>query len=68
MPPYLRLVPASACWNASKISFSLLEGMPMPLSETLEGDHRGCRTEQRMIAAPAADGASDLELYAAFAP
>ena len=34
VPPYLRLVPASACWNASKISFCFSGGMPMPVSDT----------------------------------
>ena len=38
VPPYLRLVPASACWNASKISFCFSRGMPMPVSDHLEGD------------------------------
>ena len=34
MPPYLRLVPASACWNASKMIFCFSSGMPMPVSDT----------------------------------
>src|SRR5215469_11103592 len=34
VPPYLRLVEASACWKASKISFCFSAGMPMPVSET----------------------------------
>ena len=34
VPPYLRLVVPSACWNASKISFCLSSGMPMPVSVT----------------------------------
>ena len=34
MPPYLRLVVPSACWNASKMSFCLSFGMPMPVSRT----------------------------------
>ena len=34
VPPYLRLVVPSACWNASKISFCLSCGMPMPVSLT----------------------------------
>jgi len=32
VPPYFRLVVPSACWNASKISFCLSGGMPMPVS------------------------------------
>ena len=34
VPPYLRLVPASACWNASKMIFCFSGGMPMPVSAT----------------------------------
>ena len=34
VPPYLRLVPASACWNASKISRCFSGAMPMPVSDT----------------------------------
>ena len=34
MPPYLRLVEASACWNASKMIFCFSSGMPMPVSDT----------------------------------
>ena len=36
MPPYLRAVPASACWNASKMIFCFSVGMPMPVSLTLK--------------------------------
>ncbi len=34
VPPYFRLVLASACWNASKMIFCFSSGMPMPVSET----------------------------------
>ncbi len=34
VPPYLRLVVPSACWNASKITDSFSAGMPMPVSRT----------------------------------
>ncbi len=34
VPPYLRDVVPSACWNASKISRSLSSGIPIPLSMT----------------------------------
>ena len=34
VPPYLRLVVPSACWNASKISLSLSGGIPIPVSVT----------------------------------
>ena len=36
VPPYLRDVPASACWNASKMIFCFSGGMPMPLSVTVK--------------------------------
>ena len=34
VPPYLRLVLASACWNASKMIFCFSAGIPTPVSET----------------------------------
>ena len=34
VPPYLREVPASACWKASKISRCFSGAMPMPVSST----------------------------------
>ena len=34
VPPYLRLVLPSACWNASKMICCLSGGMPMPVSAT----------------------------------
>ena len=34
VPPYLRLVVPSACWNASKMSCCLSFAMPMPVSRT----------------------------------
>jgi hypothetical protein len=33
VPPYLRLVLASACWKASKMIRCFSAGMPMPVSE-----------------------------------
>ena len=35
VPPYLRLVLPSACWNASKILCCLSGGMPMPRNERI---------------------------------
>jgi hypothetical protein len=35
VPPYLRLVEPSACWNASKMICCFSGGMPMPVSLTL---------------------------------
>jgi hypothetical protein len=34
VPPYRREVVPSACWNDSKISFSLSSAIPMPVSVT----------------------------------
>jgi hypothetical protein len=34
VPPNLRLVVPSACWNASNISFSFSSGIPIPVSVT----------------------------------
>src|SRR5258708_643937 len=34
VPPYLRLVPASACWKASKMIRCLSDGIPIPVSVT----------------------------------
>ena len=34
VPPYLRLVVPSACWNASKMIASFSSEMPMPVSVT----------------------------------
>ena len=34
VPPKVRLVEVSACWNASKINSCFSEGMPIPVSET----------------------------------
>ena len=40
VPPYLRLVEPSACWNASKMICCFSGGMPMPVSLHAERDHR----------------------------
>ena len=34
VPPYFRAVPASACWNASKMIFCFSGAMPIPVSAT----------------------------------
>ena len=47
VPPYLRLVPASACWNASKMSRCFSGAMPMPVSVT-----SNATTVLRLAAAP----------------
>ena len=36
VPPNLRVVDASACWNASKMIRCFSSGMPMPVSVTLK--------------------------------
>ena len=57
VPPYLRLVLASACWNASKMIFCFSGGMPMPVSDTSKATTGGAWLQHRMIGAPAADAA-----------
>ena len=58
MPPNLRLVVPSACWNASKISRCLSFGIPMPVSAHREGDDRprcrasGFANRPRLVRAP----------------
>ena len=52
MPPYLRLVLASACWKASKIIFCFSGGMPIPEFGDLEGDDLGNLIENRMRRRP----------------
>ena len=49
MPPYLRLVPASACWNASKIIFCFSGAMPMPVSVTANAITAAARLQDRVI-------------------
>ena len=43
VPPYLREVLPSACWNASKITRCLSSGMPMPVSLTRNATTPGAR-------------------------
>ena len=49
VPPKVRLVEVSACWNASKISSCFSLGMPMPVSEMAKAMTCG---EDRSAAAP----------------
>ena len=65
VPPYLRLVLASACWNASKMIFCFSSGMPMPVSDTSKAITRRRLVEDRMLGAPAADGGRDRQPHAA---
>ncbi len=65
MPPYLRLVLASACWNASKMIFCFSSGMPMPGVGDLERDDARRLAEHRMVGRPAGDGRRDAEPHAA---
>ena len=41
VPPYLRLVVPSACWNASKMIRCFSSGMPMPVSSTVKASTCG---------------------------
>ncbi len=56
MPPYLRLVVPSACWNASKMTWCLSGAMPMPVSSTLNAT---------TLAARSSDGCPDVQPEAA---
>ena len=49
VPPYLRLVLASACWNASKMMRLLLQRDTDAAVRHLERDHRGGLIEHRVI-------------------
>ena len=63
VPPYLRLVPVSACWNGSKMIFSLSAAMPMPVSVTDEGhDAAGAGSSTGWSAAPAVRGRLDPQV------
>ena len=52
VPPYLRLVPASACWKASKMSFCFSGAMPIPVSLTAMAIALGPTLKHRMIHRP----------------
>ena len=51
VPPYLREVVPSACWNASKIRLSLSSGIPTPVSMTENPITRSAAAERRRSAA-----------------
>ena len=65
MPPYFRLVPASACWNASKISFCFSRRNADAGVGDLEGDDGRRVVEDRVLGAPAADGGRNGQPHAA---
>ena len=52
MPPYLRLVVPSACWNASKMMRCLSSGMPMPVSSTEKAITDSALLEDRVVRLP----------------
>ena len=66
MPPNLRLVVPSACWNASKISRCLSFAMPMPVSFTAKAmtppAWSACGSRNRRFVL----GLSNRERHAAF--
>lgn len=47
VPPYLRLVVPSACWNAPKIDSSWCSAMPMPVSATRKATAGPCARSGR---------------------
>ena len=53
VPPYLRLVVPSACWNASKMILCRCAGMPMPVSLTAKAITRSARFRISWSPAPA---------------
>ena len=54
VPPYLRLVEPSACWNASKMICCLSAGMPMPVSVTANASTSGGAVQLLVVRAPPA--------------
>ena len=65
MPPYLRLVDASACWNASKMIFCFSSGMPMPVSETSKATTCEAWLRDRVGCRPATNGGGHVQAHAA---
>ena len=66
MPPYLRDVEPSACWNASKMICCLSGEMPMPVSVTAERDDLVGAREILVVRRPAAGRRADRERHRAF--
>ena len=65
VPPYLRLVVPSACWNASKMIRCLSCGMPMPVSVTENAITDFTRLSTGWFALQPARGAFDLQPHGA---
>ena len=65
VPPYLRAVPASACWNASKMIRCFSGGMPMPVSLTENSTTDGRLAQSRVVRSPAAGRNADVQPHAA---
>ena len=65
MPPYLRLVDVSACWNGSKMIWCLSGGMPMPVSRTEKKSTMSRLVQDLVVAAPAPGRHADVELHLA---
>ena len=53
VPPYLRLVEASACWKASNTIFCFSTGMPTPVSVTSKATTDDRLVERRVVGTPA---------------
>ena len=56
VPPYLRLVLPSACWNASKMICCLSGGMPMPVSVTENASTLSLELSDLVVRIPAVVG------------
>ena len=65
VPPYLRLVLPSACWNASKMICCLSVEMPMPVSVTVKAITRSAWFSSSSFGRPAGDGRGDRQRHPA---
>ena len=65
VPPYLRLVLASACWKASNTIFCFSTGMPTPVSVTSKATTELAWLERQIVGAPAGVGGDDAQPHAA---
>ena len=66
VPPYLRDVEPSACWNASKMICCLSGAMPMPVSVTENAMTWSAVAEILVVRRPAARGRADRQRHRAF--
>ena len=65
VPPYLRLVEASACWKASNTIFCFSTGMPTPVSVTSKATTDDRLVEHRVVGPPAGPHRQHAQPHAA---